>query len=51
MKLKRNSIAYLKNWKNAIRADKKLFIMASQRASKSAKLILGKQDDEANNEQ
>lgn len=42
----RNSAAYLKNWKNAIKADKKLFIMASQRASKAAKLILNKQDEE-----
>jgi antirestriction protein ArdC len=42
----RNSAAYLKNWKNAIKADKKMFIMASQRASKAAKLILNKQDEE-----
>jgi len=42
----RNSAAYLKNWKNAIKADKKLFIMASQRASKAAKLILNKQEEE-----
>jgi len=41
----RNSIAYLKNWKNAIKADKKLFLMASQRASKSAKFILNKQEE------
>lgn len=41
----RNSIAYLKNWKNAIKGDKKLFLMASQRASKSAKYILGKQEE------
>jgi antirestriction protein ArdC len=41
----RNSIAYLKNWKNAIKADKKLFLMASQRASKSAKYILNKQEE------
>jgi antirestriction protein ArdC len=47
----RNSIAYLKNWKNAIKADKKLFIMASQRASKAAKLILNKQEEEIINEQ
>ena len=42
----RNSAAYLKNWKNAIKADKKMFIMASQRASKAAKLILNKQEEE-----
>jgi antirestriction protein ArdC len=47
----RNSVAYLKNWKNAIKADKKLFIMASQRASKAAKLILNKQEEEIINEQ
>lgn len=47
----RNSVAYLKNWKNAIKGDKKLFIMASQRASKSAKLILNKKDEETTNEQ
>lgn len=41
----RNSIAYLKNWKNAIKGDKKLFLMASQRASKSAKYILNKQEE------
>jgi antirestriction protein ArdC len=47
----RNSVAYLKNWKNAIKGDKKLFIMASQRASKAAKLILNKQEEEIINEQ
>ena len=41
----RNSVAYLKNWKNAIKGDKKLFLMASQRASKSAKYILNKQEE------
>ena len=41
----RNSIAYLKNWKNAIKADKKLFLMASQRASKAAKFILNKPEE------
>jgi antirestriction protein ArdC len=43
--LERNSIAYLKNWKNAINGDKKLFLIASQRASKSAKFILNKQEE------
>lgn len=41
----RNSVAYLKNWKNAIKGDKKLFLMASQRASKSAKYILNKEEE------
>ena len=38
----RNSVAYLKHWMQAIKADKKMFIMASGRANKAAKLIMNK---------
>jgi antirestriction protein ArdC len=41
----RNSVAYLKNWKNAIKADKKMFLMASQRASKACKYILNGKEE------
>jgi antirestriction protein ArdC len=41
----RNSVAYLKNWKNAIKADKKMFLMASQRASKACKFILNGKEE------
>lgn len=36
------SAAYIKNWMNTIKADKKLFIMAAGRANKAAHLILNK---------
>jgi len=46
-----NSMAYLQNWKNAIKADNKLFIMAAARATKAARFILknekGGHEDEA----
>lgn len=38
------SAAYLKNWMHAIKADKKLFIMAAGRASKAANLILNRKE-------
>lgn len=38
----RNSQAYLKGWYEAISADRKMFITASARASKSADLILNR---------
>jgi len=44
--LERNSAAYLKNWINAIKADPKLLVTAAGRAGKAAKLILGKDKEE-----
>lgn len=45
-----NSTAYIQNWLNALRNDKKLVISAGSKASKAAALILGTdgpEDDEA----
>lgn len=39
----RSSKAYLKNWYEALKGDRKMFVTASARASKSANLILNKQ--------
>jgi antirestriction protein ArdC len=37
--LERNSIAYLQNWMKAIKADKKMFLIAAGRATKAANFI------------
>lgn len=42
--LERNSAAYLKHWKEAIKADKKMFIMAAGRANKAATLIMNRKE-------
>ena len=42
----RNNSAYIKNWYNTIKADPKIFIMASARANKAAKFVLNKTQTE-----
>jgi antirestriction protein ArdC len=42
----RNNSAYIKNWYNTIKADPKMFIMASARANKAAKFVLNKTQTE-----
>ncbi len=37
----RNSVAYMKGWMDAIGSDKYMFVWASSRAEKAAKMILG----------
>lgn len=43
----RNNSAYIKNWYNAIKADPKMFIMASARANKAVKYVSNRLTDEA----
>jgi antirestriction protein ArdC len=42
----RNNSAYIKNWYNAIKADPKMFVMASARANKATKFVLNKKQTE-----
>lgn len=42
----RNNSAYIKNWYNTIKADPKMFVMASARANKAAKFVLNKTQTE-----